>query len=87
MTVHKGRTWTPISIAVLTVFLTAGLGFIGWCGDTAVKELDKNFETIERKQDIMYRSLSLIRDKENSDVLCITKNLYQCCGEKVSGNC
>lgn len=84
---HKGRTWTPLSIALLTVCVSAGFGFIGWCGDSAVRVFTSHFDSIEKKQDIMFKTLTAIKDKENSDVLCLTKSVYKCCGEKADANC
>ena len=78
---------TPIMLVVIGCIITAGFGFIGWCGDTAVKALDIHFNNIEQKQDLLFRKLGEVNNKENSDVLCLTKSIYQCCGEKISTNC
>lgn len=87
MPTHDARKWTPISIAVLSVCLAAGFGFLGWCGDTAVKALNTQFITIEEKQDITFKAISSIKDKENSDVLCLTRNIGECCGARANFNC
>ena len=84
---QKLRWATPIGLVILSCIVTAGFGFVGWCGDTAVKSLSSHFDSIEQKQDLLFKALSNMREKENSDVLCLTKNLYQCCGEKASASC
>lgn len=84
---QKYRWATPIGLVLLSCLVTAGFGFAGWCGDTAVKSITSRFDSIEQKQDMMFKALSNIKDKENSDTLCLTRNLYQCCGSKASANC
>lgn len=87
MHMQKLRWATPIGLVLLGCIVTAGFGFMGWCGDTAVKSLENHFDNIDKKQDVLFEKISAISTKENNDIICLTKNLYQCCGSKASLNC
>lgn len=78
---------SPIFIAILTVLLGASVTFIGWVGDTGVRFLESNFKTLNDKQDLLFRKIADVQSKENSDVLCMNRSMYACCGTKASVQC
>lgn len=84
---RKGTWGTPLSIAIISVLMTAGFVFLGYCGDTAIRALDTHFSTIEQKQDMLYRKVADSLEKENRDVLCLNSRVFACCGEKANVSC
>ena len=78
---HSSRRWTPLTLTILAACMAAGFGFIGWCGDSAVKVFTSHFDSLEKKQDIMFQALRSIKEKEYTDVKCLNNNIFK------SGHC
>ena len=83
----KFRIATPLGLVVVGCVMTAGFCFIGYCGDTAVRAVNMRFDSLDQKQDTMFRLISGMKDKENSDVLELSKGLWRCCGDKAGNIC
>ena len=83
MNTHPGRRWTPASIAFLTTGMIIGFGFMGYCGDTAVKAIASYMENNEKKLDKIYNKL----DAFQKDLDCTKIKLASCCAESTKINC
>ena len=84
---QKFRIATPLGLVLVGCVMTAGFCFVGWCGDTAVKAVTTRFDNFDQKQDTIFKLISGMKDKENSDILELSKGLCRCCGDKAGSFC
>ena len=88
---QKLRMATPIGLAINTVMSAGGFGLLIWLAVHFIEGTEKrmdNFETMaEQRGTALFQKINVISSKENADVLCLTKGLYKCCGEKADITC
>jgi hypothetical protein len=78
---QRFRWATPIGLVLLSCIVTAGFGFIGWCGDTAVKAFSSYLRDIEKKQDILFEKVGQLATAQAVQIKCLDNDFARC------GNC
>lgn len=95
---HRARVVTPIASVITAVMSFAGFPILIWLVIHSWEGFEKRLDEVNMKMDvadkkteektqIFYQRINDLRTKETADVLCLTKGLYQCCGNKAQTNC
>ena len=74
------RWATPIGLVANLFTSIGGMCAVGYFANHYIEQQDK-------KSEIIFEELKELKDGESKDVLCLTRNLYACCGSKASASC
>lgn len=77
---QKYRWATPIGLAANLFTSIGGMALVAYFANYYIEAQDK-------KDEILFEEVKNLKDNESKDILCLTKSVYQCCGEKANANC
>lgn len=77
---QKYRWATPIGLAANLFTSIGGMALVAYFANYYIQTQDK-------KDDVIFSEMKSLKDGEVKDMLCLTRSVYQCCGEKASVNC
>lgn len=81
---QKWRRLTPATAIanILTTVASSGalLALIAYFGNHYIESSDKKF-------DVLFKQMNEDRDGTSKQFQCLTKEVFQCCGQKANANC
>lgn len=87
---NRGQRWrrlTPLGILTSVSTNFVGWGIIVWFLCYFVQNNDKKFDLQHEEYISLAQEVKEIKDGSEKNALCLTRSIYQCCGEKANVSC
>lgn len=84
---QKWRRLTPLTLVANLATNFVGTGMIIGLLVFIIQGFQKQFDLQNTQNVQMWAAIKSGNDQERNDVLCLTKNLYGCCGQKANASC
>lgn len=84
---QKWRRLTPLGIVTNIATNFVGTGLIIWLLVFIITDFSKQFDLQNSQNTQVWQAIKEARDQEATDAKCLTKEVFQCCGEKANASC
>lgn len=88
---QKWRRLTPLGLVANLASSFFGMGLVAYFGNYYIQSEDKKFDIIFQQMkeyhDVESSDFQKLTVAETNDIKCLTKEVFQCCGNKINVTC